>query len=138
MFVMSAAACTCLACTGTPIVTVAVEHDALRQLTVALLSRDEVTWELRPCSLTEAPETATAGEAQIAVVATADFPAACRGLLNVLPAHKIVVIGPEPEGAYERAALDAGAGAWLPRDRIGDDLPCMLRKVLGCSARMHP
>ena len=130
---MSLDGCRCLACTGTPTVAVGVEHEALRQLIVALLSRDAVTWDVCPCSLRDIAHTATANEADVAIVATAGFPASCGDLLDVFPANKLVVIGPEPENAYERAARAAGAGAWIARDRIAEDLRSALRTVLGCT-----
>jgi hypothetical protein len=129
---MGAKACRCLACTGAPTIAVAVEHDALRQLIVVLLSRDDVTWGVCPCVVTDVAETAAAHSADVAVVATSDFPASCVDLLDVLPRSKVIVIGPEPEVAYERAARDAGAGAWISRDRIGEDLLDALHTVLGC------
>lgn len=130
---MSLDGCRCLACTGTPSVAVGVEHEALRQLIVALLSRDDVTWDVCPCSLREMTHTATANEADVAIVATSGFPASWGDLLDVFPADKVVVIGPEPGSGYERAARAAGAGAWIARDRIGEDLRSALRTVLGCN-----
>lgn len=130
---MSADGCGCLACTGSPTAVIAVDHDALRQLIVALLCRDDVSWGVCPCVMTDVAQTAAGNGADVAVVATAHFPSACGDLLAVLPAEKVVVIGPEPEGAYERAARDAGAGAWVSRDRIGEDLRSALHTVLGCS-----
>lgn len=130
---MSSGGCGCLACTGAATVAVAVEHAALRQLIVALLSRAGSTWGVCPCRLADAADVAGANRADVAVVATADFPGCCRELLGVVHPDRVVVIGPEPEGAYERAARAAGAGAWVSRDRIAEDLPPAVRSVLGCT-----
>ena len=133
MLAMSVDGCPCHACTGSPTIAVAVEHVGLRQLIVALLARDDGTWGVCACPLVDSSWTATANDADVAVVVTGDFPQCCADLLRVLPPDRIVVIGPEPERAYERAARSAGAGAWIPLDRIGEDLPAAIRSVLGCT-----
>lgn len=43
-----------------------------------------------------------------------------------------MVIGPEPDSAYRLAALAQGAGAWISRDRVGEELGPEMRRMLGC------
>jgi DNA-binding NarL/FixJ family response regulator len=66
------------------------------------------------------------------VVDTADFPECCRAALTLIPRDRVIVIGPEPDTAYRYAALSHGAGAWISRDRVGDDLAPAMRRILGC------
>jgi DNA-binding NarL/FixJ family response regulator len=68
----------------------------------------------------------------VLIVDTGDFPACCELTLAAFPPERVIVISPEPGGAYEAAALNGGAGGSLPRDRISHDLQQELRKVLGC------
>ena len=63
----------------------------------------------------------------VLVVDGADFPGCCRWRF---PYERVVVIGAEPDAAYEALALRAGAGAWLPRDRVGEDLLTTLHHTL--------
>src|SRR5262249_17922776 len=45
---------------------------------------------------------------------------------------KVVVVGPEPDSSYARAALRQAAGAYVTRDRLGQDLGPAMRRLLGC------
>lgn len=42
----------------------------------------------------------------------------------------MVVIGPEPDPGYQ--ALANGAGAWIPRELVGEGLGPAMRTILGC------
>jgi len=115
-------------------VVVAVAHRGLLNLIVELLDRDDACWQVR--ALTDSSElaaTMTAATPDLVVVDAADFPRCCRELLGTFPAARVVVIGPEPDPAYDHAARRAGAGAWLSRDRVGEDLGASMRAVLGCT-----
>lgn len=124
----------CPVCTGAPSVVVAVGHRALRSLIVELLGRDHACWHVRALAdpatsagvVTDAPP-------DLVIVDAGDFPRCCRGLLGAFPASRVVVIGPEPDPAYERAARRGGAGAWLSQDRVGEDLSAAMRAVLDCT-----
>jgi hypothetical protein len=65
------------------------------------------------------------------VVDVADFPVCCRAALTRIAAGRIIVVGPEPDPSYQEVALAHGAAAWIPRDRVGDDLAAEMRRVLG-------
>jgi hypothetical protein len=49
------------------------------------------------------------------------------------PPGRVVVVGPEPDRSYRQAARAHGAGAWVPRERVGEDLGREMRRVLGCT-----
>lgn len=44
----------------------------------------------------------------------------------------MVVIGPEPDPGYQAQALANGAGAWIPRELVGEGLGPVMRTILGC------
>lgn len=122
----------CPLCTGTASVVVAVTHHTLRQLIVDLLEQDHASWE--PHALADRGGLAalvTAARPDLVVLDDGNL-AWCRELFPVFSPQRVIVIGPEPDVAYKRAARRAGAGAWLTRDRVGEDLITCMRTVLGC------
>jgi len=124
----------CPVCTGTPSVIVAVAHRGLRKLIVELLERDHGCWKLD--TVTQGADLAdklAAARPDLVIVDARDFPRCTRELLGSFPSGQVVVIGPEPDPAYEHAARSGGAGAWLSRDRVGEDLSACMRDALGCS-----
>jgi len=134
MVIMTNETAQCPVCTGAPSVVVAVGHRALRSLTVELLERDHACWRVlaAPDSATLAAVLAEA-RPDLLIVDAGDFPRCCRDLLGAFPPERVVVIGPEPDPAYERAARGRGAGAWLSQDRVGEDLSSAMRAALGCA-----
>jgi DNA-binding NarL/FixJ family response regulator len=124
----------CPVCAGAPSVSVAVAHRGLRELIVELLERDHGCWNLDAVNERAdlAARLATA-QPDLVIVDARDFPRCSRELLGSFPAERVVVIGPEPDPAYEHAARSGGAGAWLARDRVGEDLSACMRAALGCT-----
>ena len=123
----------CPVCDGNPRVLIAIRHPAMRRFTRDLLERDCRCWvattldagELLAQALVRAP-------ADLLVVDGIDFPACCRRALADFPSDRVIVIGPEPDAAYRHLALAAGAAAWIPRERIGEELGAAMRRALGC------
>ena len=68
----------------------------------------------------------------VIVVDACDFRAYCTEAFADFPRARMIVIGPEPDTSYGAVALENGAGAWLPRERVSDDLGRELRRLLGC------
>lgn len=125
----------CTVCVGTPSVVLAVVHPALRRLILDLLALDRVRWKL--CAVADRshlPAIVIAAAPDLVVLDDEDI-GWCLELGPDFAPHHVIVIGPEPDPAYERTALGAGAGAWLCRDRVGEDLIPSMRRVLGCA---HP
>lgn len=114
-----------------PRVLVAIRHPAMRALTGALLER-----QLQCRVATEVDNGSRLRRAirrvhpDVVVVDVGDFPTCCRAALDTFPHQRVVVIGPEPDPAYGAAAFARGAGAWLPRDRVGEEIGDALRRVL--------
>lgn len=123
----------CPVCDGTPRVLIVMRHPAMLRFTRELLEREFGCWlaaEARP-----GPRVARLMRRHVpdlVVIDAADFPACCLGVLADFPHERVIVIGPEPDASYRAAALTHGAGAWLPRERVGEDLGRELRRVLGC------
>jgi DNA-binding NarL/FixJ family response regulator len=127
----------CPVCDGTPCVGVAVEYRGVRKLIGELLDRDGGCWQICPLhAAAEMPAQVGAGtRPALVIVDAADLPRCCRDTLGPYPRGRVVVIGPEPDPAYANAALRAGAGAWLCRERIGEELGAAMRTLLGCTHR---
>ena len=113
-------------------VAVAVTHPAMRTLIVELLDRDDAAWSVIAVSdPARLPAVFAEKPVDLVVVDGADFPACCRDRLGAFELDQVVVIGAEPGDAYRVAALHEGAGSWLPRDRVGEDLVDALHHTLG-------
>lgn len=124
---------TCPVCDGTPRVLVAVRHPTMRRFTLELLARDHGRWvALEPNDGDMLANAIVSTAPDVLVVDDGDFPACCRAAIAAFPPSRVVVVGTEPDGAYEAAAFRAGAGAWLPRERVGEDLRRLLREALAC------
>ena len=118
---------------------VAVGFPALRRMIVELLDREHGCWAAEPLAdQREFRHTLSADPPDLVVLDAADFPRCCHEDLGAFPRWRVVVIGPEPDLAYEDAARRGGAGAWLARDRIGEELSHRMRRALGCSHRPCP
>lgn len=104
----------------------------MRRLILDLLDREHGCW--KACLLAgELDDAVHDLEPELVIVDGADFPRCCRGQLDDYPCDRIVVIGPEPDTAYQAAALRQGAGAWVARDDIADRLSAEMRGALGCT-----
>ena len=124
----------CPVCDSQPRVIVAVRHAPTRRMIVELLAREHGCWETTAVDEPDGLAAAMAsGQPDLIIVDAGDFPECCQRLLDAYPRERVVVIGPEPDIAYRRAALGNGAGAWLPRDEIGDALSEQMRTALGCT-----
>jgi DNA-binding NarL/FixJ family response regulator len=102
---------------------VAIGHPVMRALTCELLARERgyrvagVAGEDRLLA-----EGIDQSRPDLVVLDTFDFPGRFPTALRLFPPERVIVVGPEPDGWYRDAALAAGAGGWVSRDRLGDDL----------------
>lgn len=114
-----------------PVILVAISHPTMKALTAELLERDGAC---RVTGVTGDDEELGVAidrhHPQLVVIDTARFPGSCREALRHFPAGQMIVIGPEPGHEYRAAALAAGAGAWIARERIGDELVLAVRRLL--------
>ena len=123
----------CPVCDGEPRVLVAIRHPGMRHLTGDLLAREYHCWVARDLAADEPlADALVASHPDLVVVDTADFPDCCLDTLQGFPRARVVVIGPEPDPGYQAQALANGAGAWIPRERVGEDLGPAMRAILGC------
>lgn len=121
----------CPECGHQPRVVVAVAHPGMRSLIVDLLARQHRAWAVAAVDGAAELIAAMASPPDVLVMDAADF--THRGGRPVsFPVQHILVMGPEPDSAYRRATLDQGAGGWMSRDDVGDELTSMIRRVLGC------
>lgn len=121
----------CPVCDGSPRVLVAIRHAGMRHLTADLLAREYHCWVA-----TEPWEVLAAGvrgvRPDLLIVDEADFPACWLRRFPGFPRSRVVVIGPEPDPAYRSQAIGDGAGAWITRERVGEELGPAMRAILGC------
>jgi len=112
-------------------VLLAMAHPTMRALTSELLRREGGCRVRGVIGHDEALAHAIDQEyPDLVVLDAAQFPGCCPGALRRFPPDRMIVIGPEPGDPYRAAALAAGAGGWVSRDRIGDDLMTEVWRVL--------
>jgi DNA-binding NarL/FixJ family response regulator len=115
------------------VVLVAMSHPTMRARTCAVLA----------CSCGCRVVGVTGDDASVAdaiaryhpdlvVLDTGVFPGRYASALHRFPVGRAVVVGPEPDDSYREAALSGGAGGWIPRDGVGDDLGAEVCRVLAC------
>jgi len=126
------------ACDPRPRVVVAVAHHAMRALIVDLLARQQPGWAVSAVDGPAEVGAVLAWNPDVTITAAADFAGCCGDRLGSFPAKRVVVIGPEPDPAYRQATLDKGAGAWVSRDDVSEELGSAIDVVLGCSHRPCP
>ncbi len=115
-----------------PHVALVVTHRTMRSLIVELLERDLGCWTVSAIrDVSEIEHVATPPD--LVIVDTADFDAVRCQLPATFALALVVVIGPEPDPAYREAAVRFGAGAWLSRDRIAEELCPALCSTLACA-----
>lgn len=122
-----------------PVVLDAIRHPVMRRWSDELLAAEPGCWTVAQPEAGEMLVNAIARtEPDVVVVDTVDFPACCLAALDAFPRGRVVVIGPEPDPAYRRAALAQGAAAWVSRDHVGDELGAAVRTALGCPYEVCP
>lgn len=123
----------CPVCDRSPTVLVGIRHRVMRRWTIDLLETEHGCWTVaapRPGELLV--DAIERSQPELVVVDDADFPACCRAALDALPPERVIVIGPEPDAAYRDHALSNGAGGWVCRDHVGEELSTAMRLALGC------
>ncbi len=114
-----------------PRVLLAMAHPTMRALTSELLRRGGC----RVRAVTGQDEALVGVLDQelpdLVVLDAAQFPGCCPDAIRRFPAARMIVIGPELGDAYRVTALAAGAGGWVARERIDDDLMAEVWRVLG-------
>lgn len=123
----------CPVCDATPVVLVALRHPVMRRWTEELLASEHGCWEVTQMDGDELLVDAIARiRPDLVVVDDSDFPACCQAALDRMPPERVMVVGPEPDTAYRTLALTNGAGGWVSRDHVADELSSAMRVALGC------
>jgi DNA-binding NarL/FixJ family response regulator len=123
----------CPVCDRSPAVLVGIRHPVMRRWTIELLETEHGCWTVAQPRAGELLVDATErNHPELVVVDSADFPACCQAALDALPAGRVIVIGPEPDRAFRDQAIARGAGGWVCRDHIGEELSAAMRAALGC------
>lgn len=124
----------CPVCDGAPRILVVMAHPTMRQLTRDLLRQEFGCWVATEMHSGETlANTLQRVRPDLMVIDASEFPKCCLAALDHFPRDHVVVIGPEPDPSYRSAAIASGAGAWIPRDGVGDELAGEMRRVLGCT-----
>lgn len=124
----------CPVCDASPVVLVAIRHPMMRRWTDELLEAEHGCWTVVQPRRGELLVDAIARtRPELVVVDSVDFPGCCRAALDALPRERVIVIGPEPDAAYRSRALAQGAGGWVCRDDVAEELSVGMRAALGCS-----
>ncbi len=123
----------CAVSSPRPHVAVVVAHHTMRALIVELLRRDLGSWTVSAIDGVSEIDHVAPPHPDLVIVDTADFDAVRRQLPATLALARVVVIGPEPDPAYREASVHFGAGAWLSRDRIAEELCPALCSTLACA-----
>lgn len=124
----------CAVCEGTPRVFVAIRHRTMRDYT-----RDLIEHECRCWTACEMPVDGDLEreiqrfDPDLLVVDAADFPTCCRHALSSDAPPRVIVVGPEPDPSHRSAVLAGGAGSWILRERLADELGAEMRRLLGCT-----
>lgn len=122
----------CPVCDGSPRVLVAVAHPVMRRLIVELLEREHGCWEPFVVEHDLARDMRVL-QPDLVVVDSANFPGCCCGEHGVYPCRQMVIVGREPDAACRAFAERQGAGGWVAREDVADELSAEMRKALGCT-----
>lgn len=123
----------CPVCDATPVVLVALRHPVMRRWTEELLAAEHGCWEVVQMAAGELLVDAIGRiRPDLVVVDESDFPSCCRVALDRMPPGRVMVVGPEPDAGYRSLAMANGAGGWVSRDHVGDQLSAAMRDTLGC------
>lgn len=123
----------CPVCDATPVVLVALHHPVMRRWTEELLESEHGCWDVAQIVDGELLADAIARiRPDLVVVDESDFPECCQAALDRMRPERVMVVGPEPDTAYQTFAFANGAGGWVCRDDVGEELSSAMRAALGC------
>lgn len=120
-------------CKRVPTVLVAIRHPVMRRWTGELLAAEHGCWAVaQPVPGEMLADAIGRARPDVVIVDSVDFPGCCQAALRRLPPERVIVIGPEPDRAYRARALALGAGGWVCREHVGEELSGAMRAALGC------
>ena len=120
-----------------PCVLIAIAHPVMRRLIRQLLNRENDGWAVILLD-TDLAAALLASRPDLLVLDSADLFRFGSDGLNGFPKSHIVVVGPEADVDYRNVTAGRGAGAWVARDELADDLAPAMRRVLAKQTASTP
>ena len=112
-----------------PCVLIAIAHPVMRRLIRELLNRENDGWAAILLD-TDLATALLAFRPDLLVLDSVDLSRFGSDGLDGFPKSRIVVVGPEADVDYRNVTAGRGAGAWVARDELADDLAPAMRRVL--------
>jgi DNA-binding NarL/FixJ family response regulator len=119
-------------------VLVALSHQMMRRFTLELLDRDHACWSAEALDDENVLRAARDRRPDLVVLDAATFGACHCAEGCGFPCGRMVVVGPERDLDYRAAVLADGAGGWVARDDVADQLSAAMRAALGCTHVVCP
>ena len=112
-----------------PCVLIAIAHPVMRRLIRQLLNRENDGWAVILLD-TDLATALLESRPDLLVLDSVDLVRFGSDGLSSFPKSHIVVVGPEADVDYRNVTAGRGAGAWVARDELADDLAPAMRRVL--------
>ena len=123
----------CPVCDLAPVVLVALRHPTMRRWSEELLTTEHGCWSVvQPRGEELLADAIARTRPELVVVDDADLPICCKAAVEAFAPDRVIVVGAEPDEAYRVRALARGAGGWVCRERIAEELSAAMRAALGC------
>lgn len=128
----------CPVCNGRPRVLVALSHPMMRRFTLELLDRDHACWSAEALDDEDVLRAARDRRPDLVILDAATFGACHCAESCGFPCGRMVVVGPERDLDFQAAVLADGAGGWVARDDVAEQLSAAMRAALGCTHVVCP
>lgn len=128
----------CPVCDGRPRVLVALSHPMMRRFTLELLERDHACWSAEALDGEDLVGAARDRRSDLVILDASTFSACHCADGCEFPCGRMVVVGPERDLDYRAAVLAGGAGGWVARDDVAEQLSAAMRAALGCTHSTCP
>ncbi len=128
----------CPVCNGRPRVLVALSHPMMRRFTLELLERDHACWDAHGLDDDDVLRAVQHGCADLVILDASTFSTCHCADACEFPCGRMVVVGPERDLDYRAVVLGHGAGGWVARDDVAEQLSAAMRQALGCTHRVCP
>jgi DNA-binding NarL/FixJ family response regulator len=119
-------------------VLVALSHPMMRRFTLELLERDHACWSAEALDGGDLVGAARDRRSDLVILDASTFSACHCADGCEFPCGRMVVVGPERDLDYRAAVLAGGAGGWVARDDVAEQLSAAMRAALGCTHSICP
>lgn len=128
----------CPVCNGRPRVLVALTHPMMRRFTLELLDRDHACWSAEALDGDDVLRAVQCQRPDLVILDASAFSACHCAEGCDFPWGRMVVVGPERDLDYRAVVLGHGAGGWVARDDVAEQLSAAMRAALGCTHSVCP